>query len=183
MEVAHSDPEWATGFEDECWWSRVALPALSSFSEEGEPKRLLQHSVAKDDPDYEGHLLLRTLPARTRGHLAEIRGREAGKFDNDAVPFVELREARSRWQEGSASHLGQRQLACLQRGEALARQAQPRGQNERRGGEDRELLAAQAEPVAERHRTQMGTRQAQGGGVRRSARCLRTRRQGLRGIR
>ena len=50
MEVAHSDPDWATGFEDECWWSRVALPALSSFSEEGEPKRLVQHSVAKDDP-------------------------------------------------------------------------------------------------------------------------------------
>jgi hypothetical protein len=25
MEVAAADPEWAVGFEDECWWSRVAL--------------------------------------------------------------------------------------------------------------------------------------------------------------
>jgi hypothetical protein len=51
MAVAEADPRWATGFEDECWWSRVALPTLSSFSEEGEPKHLVQHSVAKDDPD------------------------------------------------------------------------------------------------------------------------------------
>jgi DDE superfamily endonuclease len=39
------------GFEDECWWSRLALPALSSFSEQGKPLRLVQQSVAKDDPD------------------------------------------------------------------------------------------------------------------------------------
>ena len=37
MEVADGNPGWAIGFEDECWWSRVALPPLSSFSEEGEP--------------------------------------------------------------------------------------------------------------------------------------------------
>jgi hypothetical protein len=51
MEVADADPLWAIGFEDECWWSRVALPTLSSFSEEGEPHRMIQRSVAKDDPD------------------------------------------------------------------------------------------------------------------------------------
>jgi hypothetical protein len=34
MEVADADPRWAVGFCDECWWSRVALPTLSSFSEE-----------------------------------------------------------------------------------------------------------------------------------------------------
>ena len=26
MEVAEANPEWAVGFEDECWWSRVACP-------------------------------------------------------------------------------------------------------------------------------------------------------------
>src|ERR687898_2051118 len=51
MEVADGNPEWAIGFEDECWWSRVALPALSSFSEGGKPHRMIQQSVAKDDPD------------------------------------------------------------------------------------------------------------------------------------
>jgi hypothetical protein len=51
MAVASGHPEWAIGFEDECWWSRVALPTLSSFSEEGEPLRLLQRSIPKDDPE------------------------------------------------------------------------------------------------------------------------------------
>jgi hypothetical protein len=39
------------GFEDECWWSRLALPTLSSWAEEGKPLRLLQKSVEKDDPE------------------------------------------------------------------------------------------------------------------------------------
>ncbi len=52
MEVAAANPKtWAVGFLDECWWSRVALPTLSSFSEEGKPLRLIQQSVAKDDPE------------------------------------------------------------------------------------------------------------------------------------
>jgi hypothetical protein len=51
MSVAAADPEWATGFEDETWWSRLALPTLSSWAEEGKPLRLVQRSVAKDDPD------------------------------------------------------------------------------------------------------------------------------------
>lgn len=42
---------WAIGYQDECWWSRVASPALHSFSEEGKSLRLIEHSVAKDDPD------------------------------------------------------------------------------------------------------------------------------------
>jgi hypothetical protein len=51
MEVAAANPGWAVGFEDECWWSRVALPTFSSWAEEGKALRLLQKSVAKDDPD------------------------------------------------------------------------------------------------------------------------------------
>jgi len=53
IRLAQANPEeWALGFEDEVWWSRVALPALHGWSsEEGGPPRLTQHSVAKDDPD------------------------------------------------------------------------------------------------------------------------------------
>ncbi len=52
MRVAEANSsEWAVGFEDECWWSRVALPTLSSWSEEGKPLRLIQQSVAKDDSE------------------------------------------------------------------------------------------------------------------------------------
>jgi hypothetical protein len=52
MEVAAENPEtWAVGFEDECWWSRLALPTLNAWSEEGDPLRLVQRSVARDDPE------------------------------------------------------------------------------------------------------------------------------------
>jgi hypothetical protein len=52
MEVAEANPDtWAVGFLDECWWSRLALPTLSSWAEEGKPLRLIQKSVAKDDPE------------------------------------------------------------------------------------------------------------------------------------
>ena len=36
---------------DETWFSRLARPALGSWSEAGEPLRLVEQSVAKDDPD------------------------------------------------------------------------------------------------------------------------------------
>lgn len=40
MRLAGLNEDWALGFEDECWSSRVALPALNSFSEKGKPLRV-----------------------------------------------------------------------------------------------------------------------------------------------
>jgi hypothetical protein len=52
MEIAGADPEsWAVGFLDECWWSRLALPTLNAWADAGNPPRLIQQSVAKDDPE------------------------------------------------------------------------------------------------------------------------------------
>src|SRR5688572_9418035 len=93
------------------------------------------------------------------------------------------REARTDRQEDPASDLGQRELACLQRGEAVARKTQPPGQGERKRSEDRELPSAKAESVAERHRAQVGAWQAQSSRTRRTAWSLRTRRQGLPSLR
>jgi hypothetical protein len=39
------------GFLDETWWRRLARPALNSWNDAGEPLRLVEQSVAKDDPD------------------------------------------------------------------------------------------------------------------------------------
>ena len=44
MEVAASNPEWAVGFEDECWWSRVALPTLERLGR-GRRSRFASSSV------------------------------------------------------------------------------------------------------------------------------------------
>ena len=113
------------GFEDECWWSRVALPTLNSLERRGEPLRLVQRSVAKDDPEPKAISCYGLYLPETRRDVAEIRGRQTRELHNDAVPLVVLREARSGGQEVPASHLGQRFLAHLQRAQALARQTQP----------------------------------------------------------
>ncbi len=49
--MAEHNPDWAVGFEDETWWSRLALPSLNAWSEDGEPQRLIERTVARDDPD------------------------------------------------------------------------------------------------------------------------------------
>ncbi len=51
IRLAEGRSEWVVGFCDETWWSRLARPALHSWSEAGEPLRLVEQSVAKDDPD------------------------------------------------------------------------------------------------------------------------------------
>ena len=51
MRLATTHPTWALGFEDEVWWSRLARPALHSWVEADQPLRLVEQTVAKDDPD------------------------------------------------------------------------------------------------------------------------------------
>jgi hypothetical protein len=51
MDLAADNDGWVAGFLDECWWSRFAQPNLHSFSEADKPLRLVEQSVAKDDPD------------------------------------------------------------------------------------------------------------------------------------
>src|SRR5215203_3318201 len=134
-------------------------------------------------PRAESRLLLWTLPARDRRHLAALRGRQARKLHNHPVPRMVPAKARRGGQEGSSSDLGQRQLARLQRGQAMARKTQPPSERERTRSEGPELSSAQAESVAERHRAQMGSWQAQSCRARRSARSLRTCRQSMPGFR
>ncbi len=50
MHLVEDKVDWVVGFEDECWWSRVRQPNLRSFGEAGEPLRLVEQSVEKDDP-------------------------------------------------------------------------------------------------------------------------------------
>ena len=51
IRLALTHPDWALGFEDEVWWSRLACPALHSWAEADQPLRLVEQAVAKDDPD------------------------------------------------------------------------------------------------------------------------------------
>jgi transposase len=51
IRLAHRHPEWVLGFQDETWWSRLALPSMQSWAEPAAPLRLIERAVAKDDPD------------------------------------------------------------------------------------------------------------------------------------
>lgn len=51
MRLAATHPDWLLGFEDEVWWSRVSQPHVSTWATTGQPLRLVEQSVAKDDPD------------------------------------------------------------------------------------------------------------------------------------
>jgi hypothetical protein len=39
------------GFGDETWWSRLAQPARHGWTERDRPLRLVEQTVAKNDPD------------------------------------------------------------------------------------------------------------------------------------
>ena len=51
MRLAQSHPEWALGFEDECWYSRIARPSMHAWSDSEQPLHLVEKAVPKDDPD------------------------------------------------------------------------------------------------------------------------------------
>ena len=145
MEVAEANPDtWAVGFMDECWWSRLALPTLNSWREEGS---LASHpEVGRQRRSRaEGHLLLRALPAPDRPDVAEVRGWRpvssiTTQFLQWSLKLQALRARRCWFSSGTTP------LAHLQRGQALARISQPRSQRGWRRSEDRKLLFAQESP-------------------------------------
>jgi transposase len=51
IRLAQQHPDWLLGFEDEVWWSRLAHPALYAWQADAHPLRLLEQTVARDDPD------------------------------------------------------------------------------------------------------------------------------------
>jgi transposase len=51
MRRAAAHPDWALGFADEVWWSRIVQPKVASWADDGAPLRLVEQSVARDDPD------------------------------------------------------------------------------------------------------------------------------------
>jgi transposase len=51
IRLAQAHPNWLLGFEDEVWWSRLAHPPLHAWQDDTHPLRLVEQTVAHDDPD------------------------------------------------------------------------------------------------------------------------------------
>jgi len=51
MALAKQKPDWAFGYQDETWWSRLSHPDLHSWAEGDQFLRLIEQVHRKDDPD------------------------------------------------------------------------------------------------------------------------------------
>lgn len=51
IRLAQRHPDLLLGFEDEVWWSRLAHPVLHAWADDDRPLRLVEQTVARDDPD------------------------------------------------------------------------------------------------------------------------------------
>ncbi len=84
IRLAPTHPDWALGFADEVWWSRLAQPGRARLGGRRDPLRLVEQAVAKDDPEPKAAGLLRAAgapvgrPATRRG-LAALRRRPPGQ--------------------------------------------------------------------------------------------------------
>jgi transposase len=51
IELAAAHPDWVVGYQDETWWSRLALPTVHTWMGKDAPLRLVEREVPKGDPD------------------------------------------------------------------------------------------------------------------------------------
>ena len=51
MRAVMGHPDWALGFEDETWWSRLEQPSMNAWCDANQPLKLVEKTLKKDDPD------------------------------------------------------------------------------------------------------------------------------------
>jgi transposase len=51
IRLVNTHADWALGFQDETWWSRVAFARLHAGCDEGDPQHRVEKVKRKDDPD------------------------------------------------------------------------------------------------------------------------------------
>jgi hypothetical protein len=79
------------GFEDETWWSRLALPGLHAWTA-GEPLRLVEQTTERTDPDPKALSCYGLLRADTGGMLLRfVQGRPVSQVTEDFLAWLCLR--------------------------------------------------------------------------------------------
>ena len=88
IRLAASHPEWVLGYQDETWWSRLAVPNLHAWTED-EPLRLVQPEKATDDPDPKALSCYGLLRADNGGMLLRfVEGRPVSQVTEDFLAWV-----------------------------------------------------------------------------------------------
>jgi hypothetical protein len=87
IRLAESHPDWVLGFQDECWWSRLAQPHLHAWT--AEPLRLQELAVGRDDPDPKALACYGLLRRDTGGMLLRfVEGRPVSQVTEEFLAWV-----------------------------------------------------------------------------------------------
>jgi hypothetical protein len=87
--MAASHPEWVLGYQDETWWSRLALPAMHAWAPEGRPLRLVEQAVPRADTDPKALSCYGLLRADTgQMMLRFVSGRPVSQVTEDSLAWV-----------------------------------------------------------------------------------------------
>jgi transposase len=88
IRLAEAHPDGVLGFQDETWWSRLALPALHAWAG-GRPLRLVQREADKGDPDPKALSCYGLLRGDTGGMLLRfVDGRPVSQVTEDFLGWV-----------------------------------------------------------------------------------------------
>jgi DDE superfamily endonuclease len=88
MRLAESHPDWVLGFQDECWWSRLAQPDLHAWAG-GEPLRLSALAVGRSDPGPKALACYGLLRGDTGGMMLRfVDGRPVSQVTEDFLGWV-----------------------------------------------------------------------------------------------
>ena len=88
IRLAAAHPEGGLGYQDECWWSRLALPAMRAWSDDG-PLRLVEREVPKGDTDPKALSCDGLVRADTgRMMLRFVTGRPVSQVTEDYLAWV-----------------------------------------------------------------------------------------------
>ena len=89
IRLAAAHPDWVLGYQDECWWSRLALPALHAWTAEGDPLCRVERSVPKGDAGPKALSCYGLLRADTgRMMLRFVTGRPVSQVTEDYLAWV-----------------------------------------------------------------------------------------------
>jgi DDE superfamily endonuclease len=89
IRLAASHPDWVLGYQDETWWSRLALPALHAWTAADDRLRLIERAVPKADTDPKALSCYGLLRADTgRMMLRFVSGRPVSQVTEDYLAWV-----------------------------------------------------------------------------------------------
>jgi hypothetical protein len=89
IRLAATHPDWVLGYQDETWWSRLALPASRARAAQDDPLRLVERGVPKGDTDPKALSCYGLSRGGTGGMLLRfVRGRPVSQVTEDYLGWV-----------------------------------------------------------------------------------------------